>query len=161
MCVKLHCIIIFHPGYCGADIKCLVTEATQNALRRHYPQIYTTSDKLQLDVSSITLTARDFAEAVNTIVPAAQRAVSNPAMALEASVRPLLSVSLMKLQSSLFKRFPYSKLDRRANSAAALQGLLFCILEGPLLLCVTLPESMCCLTWQNMKAFGLPTRLYG
>ena len=124
----------FCTGYCGADIKCLVTEATQNALRRHYPQIYTTSDKLQLDISSITLTARDFAEAVATIVPAAQRAISNPATALEASVRPLLSGSLVKLQTCLFKRFPYSRLDRRASSAAALQGrfswvrILLCII---------------------------------
>ena len=111
----------FGVGYCGADLKCLVTEATQNALRRRYPQIYTTSDKLQLDVSSITLTATDFAQAIRTIVPAAQRAVPNPAMALESSVRPLLSRALIKLQAALSARFPYSKLNG-STAALALQG---------------------------------------
>lgn len=100
----------FFSGYCGADIKCLVTQATQNALRRHYPQIYTTSDKLQLDVGSITLTARDFAHALTTIVPAAQRAVPNPSMALEPSVRPLLQRPLKSLCEALVNRFPHARL---------------------------------------------------
>nr|KAG5711753.1 hypothetical protein BaRGS_023517 [Batillaria attramentaria] len=104
-------------GYCGADIKCLVTEATQNALRRHYPQIYTTSDKLQLDVASITLTARDFAHALATIIPAAQRAAPNPAAALEPSVRPLLQHSLIKLQTTLGNKFPFAKLDNRPSTS--------------------------------------------
>ena len=47
-------------GYCGADLKALCTEACLHALRRRYPQIYTTSDKLQLDVTSIEISAKDF-----------------------------------------------------------------------------------------------------
>lgn len=108
-------------GYCGADIKCMVTEATQNALRRHYPQIYTTSDKLQLNISAIQLIARDFAQAMSNIVPAAQRAVASPAMALEASVRPLLAKTILKLQALLIGRFPYAKADRRAAAPASEQ----------------------------------------
>ncbi|KAJ7412148.1 ATPase family AAA domain-containing protein 2B [Willisornis vidua] len=37
-------------GYCGADIKALCTEAALIALRRRYPQIYMSSQKLQLDI---------------------------------------------------------------------------------------------------------------
>ncbi|KAL8581462.1 hypothetical protein ACOMHN_004347 [Nucella lapillus] len=108
-------------GYCGADLKCLVTEATQNALRRRYPQIYTTSDKLQLDVASITLTASDFAMAITNIVPAAQRAAPNPVMALEASVRPLLTRALIRLERALGARFPFSKLTAGTGATRALQ----------------------------------------
>uniref|UniRef100_A0A3P9IK93 AAA+ ATPase domain-containing protein n=1 Tax=Oryzias latipes TaxID=8090 RepID=A0A3P9IK93_ORYLA len=42
-------------GYCGADIRAVCTEAALCALRRRYPQIYSTSQKLLLDVSSISL----------------------------------------------------------------------------------------------------------
>ncbi|XP_040835280.1 ATPase family AAA domain-containing protein 2 isoform X6 [Ochotona curzoniae] len=47
-------------GYCGADIKSICAEAALCALRRRYPQIYTTSEKLQLDLSSINISAKDF-----------------------------------------------------------------------------------------------------
>ncbi|CAM1299308.1 ATAD2B (predicted), partial [Pycnogonum litorale] len=40
-------------GYCGADVKALCAEATLIALRRRYPQIYSSKQKLVLDVSSI------------------------------------------------------------------------------------------------------------
>ncbi|PVD23589.1 hypothetical protein C0Q70_16861 [Pomacea canaliculata] len=102
-------------GYSGADIKCLVTDATQNALRRHYPQIYTTFEKLQLDVGAITLTARDFARALVNIVPAAQRTVLNPAVALEPSMRPLLQRALCTLSSALAIQFPYARFKRKVE----------------------------------------------
>lgn len=38
----------FHLGYCGADLKALCTEAALHALRRRYPQIYLSSEKLQV-----------------------------------------------------------------------------------------------------------------
>ncbi|KAK7100039.1 hypothetical protein V1264_023048 [Littorina saxatilis] len=129
-------------GYCGADIKSLVTEATHNALRRHYPQIYTTSDKLQLDISSITLTARDFAQGMTNIVPASQRAVPNPALALEASVRPLLSRALTKLQDALCGRFPFAKLERQQGGSG----------EGTAMLDIDLPSD----EEENMPSIFLP-----
>jgi hypothetical protein len=36
-------------GYCGADLKALCTEAALRAVRRRYPQIYKSEDKLQID----------------------------------------------------------------------------------------------------------------
>ncbi|KAL0620679.1 Protein GVQW1, partial [Plecturocebus cupreus] len=48
-----HPKVLRFAGYCGADIKALCTEAALIALRRRYPQIYASSHKLQLDVSSI------------------------------------------------------------------------------------------------------------
>lgn len=40
-------------GYCGADLKALCSEAALVALRRRYPQIYQSKQKLQLDVETI------------------------------------------------------------------------------------------------------------
>ncbi|KAJ8305474.1 LOW QUALITY PROTEIN: hypothetical protein KUTeg_016019 [Tegillarca granosa] len=76
-------------GYCGADLKALCTEAALLALRRRYPQIYTSSEKLQIDVSAINISAKDFFYAIQSIVPASQRAVTSPARALSAQIEPL------------------------------------------------------------------------
>ncbi|XP_076098505.1 ATPase family AAA domain-containing protein 2-like isoform X2 [Mytilus galloprovincialis] len=93
-------------GYCGADLKSLCTEASLLALRRRYPQIYTTSEKLQLDVSSINLAAKDFFNAMNTIVPASQRSVTSPARALSMRVQPLLRNIFKQCIDAVQKVFP-------------------------------------------------------
>lgn len=89
-------------GYCGADLKALCTEAALHALRRRYPQIYASEEKLQLDVSSIVTSASDFERAMRRIVPAGRRSADYPGRALSATVRPLLAkqftVSLLALQ---------------------------------------------------------------
>lgn len=76
------------------------------ALRRRYPQIYTTSEKLQLDVSSINLAAKDFFNAMNTIVPASQRSVTSPARALSMRVQPLLRNIFKQCIDAVQKVFP-------------------------------------------------------
>lgn len=60
-------------GYCGADIKAVCSEAALCALRRRYPQIYSSSQKLVLDVDSIAITSKDFMSAMLKMVPASQR----------------------------------------------------------------------------------------
>lgn len=60
-------------GYCGADIKAVCSEAALCALRRRYPQIYSSSQKLVLDVDSIAITSKDFLSAMLKMVPASQR----------------------------------------------------------------------------------------
>ncbi|XP_030838700.1 ATPase family AAA domain-containing protein 2 isoform X2 [Strongylocentrotus purpuratus] len=77
-------------GYCGADLKALCTEAALYALRRRYPQIYTSKEKLQLDVTEIQIGAVDFHQAMKRIVPASQRSVVSPGRSLTLHVRPLL-----------------------------------------------------------------------
>lgn len=42
-------------GYCGADLKSLCTEASLQALRRHYPQIYSSDDRLLLDPAAVAV----------------------------------------------------------------------------------------------------------
>lgn len=93
-------------GYCGADLKALCTESTLTALRRRYPQIYTTSEKLQLDVSSITVSAKDFFYAMKTIIPASQRSVNSPARSLTNYLQPLLNRMLSDALKALQDIFP-------------------------------------------------------
>ncbi|XP_035285771.1 ATPase family AAA domain-containing protein 2-like isoform X1 [Anguilla anguilla] len=99
-----HCV-----GYCGADIKAVCAEAALCALRRRYPQIYASSQKLQLDVSSISMESRDFLAAMRKTVPAAHRAVSSPAKALTPVVQPLLGGALASLLGTLRKLFPHAE----------------------------------------------------
>ena len=84
-------------GYCGADLKALCTEAALYSLRRQYPQIYKTSDKLVIDVSKITITALDFYSALKAIVPTAQRSNAAVAQALSDSIFPLLGDQLVDI----------------------------------------------------------------
>jgi hypothetical protein len=64
-------------GYCGADIKALCAEATIMSLRRAYPQVYTSNERLDLDPASLVLTKGDFAASFSRIVPASRRASSS------------------------------------------------------------------------------------
>lgn len=94
------------PGYCGADLKALCTETALYALRHQFPQIYASKEKLQLDLSQIQVSARDFHLAMQNIVPAAQRAVVSPGRALSVTVRPLLKGQLDFIVDGLRKFFP-------------------------------------------------------
>uniref|UniRef100_A0A672SUW1 ATPase family AAA domain-containing protein 2 n=1 Tax=Sinocyclocheilus grahami TaxID=75366 RepID=A0A672SUW1_SINGR len=94
-------------GYCGADIKAVCSEAALCALRRCYPQIYASSQKLLLDVESISVSGRDFLSAIRKIVPASRRAVASPAKALTPVIEPLLSSALNNTMEMLQRLFPH------------------------------------------------------
>ncbi|XP_028984073.1 ATPase family AAA domain-containing protein 2-like isoform X2 [Betta splendens] len=96
-------------GYCGADIKAVCSEAALCALRRRYPQIYSSSQKLVLDVNSISITNKDFISAMSKMVPAAQRAIVSPAKALIPAIRPLLSSTLQNILHKVCKVFPHAE----------------------------------------------------
>uniref|UniRef100_A0A2K6JMT2 ATPase family AAA domain-containing protein 2 n=1 Tax=Rhinopithecus bieti TaxID=61621 RepID=A0A2K6JMT2_RHIBE len=96
-------------GYCGADIKSICAEAALCALRRRYPQIYTTSEKLQLDLSSINISAKDFEVAMQKMIPASQRAVTSPGQALSTIVKPLLQSTVGKILEALQRVFPHAE----------------------------------------------------
>ncbi|XP_041720951.2 ATPase family AAA domain-containing protein 2B-like isoform X1 [Coregonus clupeaformis] len=102
-------------GYCGADIKALCTEAALVALRRRYPQIYGSSVKLQLDVSTIVLGPGDFSHALRTIVPASQRAQAPPGRALAPNMRPLLANTLATVLEVLLRVFPHAETQSRGD----------------------------------------------
>uniref|UniRef100_A0A3P8Z5W8 ATPase family AAA domain-containing protein 2 n=1 Tax=Esox lucius TaxID=8010 RepID=A0A3P8Z5W8_ESOLU len=96
-------------GYCGADVKAVCAEAALCALRRRYPQIYSSSQKLLLDVASISIGCGDFLRAMRKTVPASQRAVSSPAKALTPVVQPLLSAALRTVLDTVSTLFPHAE----------------------------------------------------
>ncbi|KAM6953957.1 ATPase family AAA domain-containing protein 2B [Aplochiton taeniatus] len=110
-------------GYCGADIKALCTEAALAALRRRYPQIYGSSVKLQLDVSSIVLGPGDFGRALRSIVPASHRALAPAGRALSPALRPLLANAFSQALGALLRVFPHAEQPDRATSHGGDDGL--------------------------------------
>uniref|UniRef100_A0A8C7VLT4 ATPase family AAA domain-containing protein 2 n=1 Tax=Oncorhynchus mykiss TaxID=8022 RepID=A0A8C7VLT4_ONCMY len=111
-------------GYCGADIKAVCAEAALCALRRRYPQIYGTSQKLLLDVGSININSRDFVAAMRKMVPASQRAVSSPAKALTPVVTPLLGPELTNVLDALQKVFPHAEQGLKRKRDTGGSGIL-------------------------------------
>ncbi|KAM5156580.1 ATPase family AAA domain-containing protein 2 [Mantella aurantiaca] len=111
-------------GYCGADVKSLCSEAALCAVRKRYPQIYTTTDKLQLDVASIKITARDFMFAMQKIVPASQRAVVSPGQALSCIIQPLLQNTMHNILQALKRVFPHMEEGLKPKDPALAGGLL-------------------------------------
>ncbi|KAM4029276.1 ATPase family AAA domain-containing protein 2 isoform 1-T1 [Anomaloglossus baeobatrachus] len=111
-------------GYCGADIKSVCAEAALCALRRRYPQIYTTSDKLLLDISTIKITAKDFIIAMQKIVPASQRAVVSPGQALSSIIQPLLQSTLHSILVALRKVFPHAEEGLKSKESASSNAML-------------------------------------
>ncbi|NWS89319.1 ATAD2 protein, partial [Toxostoma redivivum] len=114
-------------GYCGADIKALCAEAALCALRRRYPQIYERSEKLQLDITSIKITAKDFVMAMQKTVPASQRAVVSPGRALSPILKPLLENTLERILQALQRVFPHAELalkkDQHQGNSIKLSSL--------------------------------------
>ena len=110
ICVEIYVLTTLYMllviGYCGADLKALCTEAALRALRRRYPQIYESRDKLQINAASVNIAISDFYCAMRRIVPTAQRATSSPARPLSMCVRPLLQRTI-NMTIKLFERiFP-------------------------------------------------------
>ena len=110
-------------GYCGADIKAICTETALIALRRRYPQIYMSSQKLQLDVSSVVLSAQDFYHAMQNIVPASQRAVTSSGHALSPVIRPLLERTFTNLLEVLHRVFPHAEFSQGDKSEGMWVGI--------------------------------------
>ncbi|CAJ1082856.1 ATPase family AAA domain-containing protein 2-like isoform X2 [Xyrichtys novacula] len=96
-------------GYCGADLRAVCTEAALCALRRRYPQIYSTSQKLLLDVSSIAVSSCDFVAAMRKMTPASHRLTASPAKPLSAVVQPLLGAALRGVLEALQRLFPHAE----------------------------------------------------
>uniref|UniRef100_A0A672S2C0 ATPase family AAA domain-containing protein 2 n=1 Tax=Sinocyclocheilus grahami TaxID=75366 RepID=A0A672S2C0_SINGR len=111
-------------GYCGADVKALCTEAALAALRRRYPQIYSSSQRYQLDVASIVLGPQDFGCALRSIVPAGQRAQAPPGQALSYVLKPLLEPTLAQTLACLMRVFPHTELLHREHTHVLFEVLM-------------------------------------
>nr|ODN92346.1 ATPase [Cryptococcus depauperatus CBS 7855] len=96
-------------GYGGADLRALCTEAALNAIQRRYPQIYKTTDRLELQTKSIQVQAKDFMMSAKKIVPSSARSATSPAIQLPSHLAPLLTAPLERLQAAVDHILPPRK----------------------------------------------------
>ncbi|XP_076547755.1 ATPase family AAA domain-containing protein 2 isoform X3 [Osmia lignaria lignaria] len=94
-------------GYCGSDLRALCTEAVLQGLRRTYPQIYMTSNRLLLDPERVEVKKRDFLQASSILVPSSQRVSPCARRKLEPFMEPLLGPLIEELLSSIKGIFPH------------------------------------------------------
>ncbi|KAK7872821.1 hypothetical protein R5R35_006699 [Gryllus longicercus] len=94
-------------GYCGSDLRALCSEAVIQGLRRKYPQIYKSSQKLLLDPEAVMVEKVDFQRAQCNIIPAAHRVSPTPARKLSILIEPLLKSIFEKGVNMLKETFPY------------------------------------------------------
>jgi hypothetical protein len=76
------------------------------ALRRTFPQIYQTNDRLQIDVSKIIVQDQDFRRAMKKMVPTAQRSNSSSGRMLNSTIKPLLQSTLDRIYSDAVAMLP-------------------------------------------------------
>lgn len=93
-------------GYCGADLKSLCSESALRALRRRYPQIYESRDKLLINPDEVKVRTRDFLAAMQEIVPASHRSARTFARPISARLLPLLKTPMDLCMNTLKKIFP-------------------------------------------------------
>lgn len=96
-------------GYGGSDLRALCTEAALNAIQRRYPQIYKTTDRLQVQPGSVHVQPKDFMLAVKKIVPSSARSASSAAIQLPTQLVPLLSKQLEALKAAVDRAIPPGK----------------------------------------------------
>ncbi|KAH7491194.1 ATPase family AAA domain-containing protein 2 [Phytophthora ramorum] len=109
-------------GYCGADIKALCAEATLCSLRRVYPQVYVSEDKLLINLDKVVVARGDFAKAAKKITPASHRAVSSFASPLPRAVKGLLQGQLARVLRDVARHFPLFPVDKAAIDDAVTTG---------------------------------------
>eukprot|EP00189_Rhodosorus_marinus_P012981 CAMPEP_0184744434 /NCGR_PEP_ID=MMETSP0315-20130426/7194_1 /TAXON_ID=101924 /ORGANISM="Rhodosorus marinus, Strain UTEX LB 2760" /LENGTH=1275 /DNA_ID=CAMNT_0027216137 /DNA_START=398 /DNA_END=4225 /DNA_ORIENTATION=+ len=88
-------------GYCGADLKSLCTEASLRALRRRYPQIYRSQQKLEIDPDQVKVMGIDFFLSMQSIVPSSHRSSLVQARPLSGRVAPLLDSTFGEAKKKL------------------------------------------------------------
>ena len=93
-------------GYCGADIRSLCTEAALRAVRRRYPQIYHSSDKLLIDANKVQVSSRDFLSAMTDIVPASHRSARTHARPIPARLNAVLREPFEECTQIIRRIFP-------------------------------------------------------
>jgi SpoVK/Ycf46/Vps4 family AAA+-type ATPase len=92
-------------GYCGADIKSLCTEAALIALKRRFPQIYKSDEKLVIDTNRVKIQKEDFLKAMSKITPASHRSSVVHSRPMPYYLTPVLSDHLANCKKIFKKDF--------------------------------------------------------
>ncbi|TRY67823.1 hypothetical protein TCAL_11123 [Tigriopus californicus] len=100
-------------GYCGADLKGLCAEAALLALRRRYPQVYQTNQKLAIDVNKILVEDRDFKAAMKQMVPSTHRVQDQHQSPIPHDLKPLLQTTVDEVCARVHYLLPCA--EKRAD----------------------------------------------
>ncbi len=106
-------------GYCGADLKGLCAESALNALRRRYPQVYKSNQKLAIKMDEILIRKEDFVKAMKSITPSTHRVQDQNQRPMPAGIRPLLNSSLENICSEVNRIMPCVRLSPRGAAVSA------------------------------------------
>ncbi|KAJ2959657.1 hypothetical protein NQZ79_g4929 [Umbelopsis isabellina] len=90
-------------GYSGADLKALCTEAALNSIRRTYPQIYDSSERLLVSPQDVHVQQHDFLDSAKSLVPSSHRSADAVAAPLTESLSILLRGQFDQVKEKVFK----------------------------------------------------------
>lgn len=90
-------------GYSGADLKALCTEAALNSIRRTYPQIYNSSERLLVSPEDVHVQQHDFLDSAKSLVPSSHRSAEAVAAPLTESLSVLLREQFDQVKEKVFK----------------------------------------------------------
>jgi SpoVK/Ycf46/Vps4 family AAA+-type ATPase len=90
-------------GYSGADLKALCSEAALNSIRRTYPQIYDSSDRLLVSPNNVHVQQHDFMDSAKTLVPSSHRSADAVASPLSDALTILLRNQFNDIKESVFR----------------------------------------------------------
>ncbi|KAK9700367.1 TAT-binding protein-like protein 7, AAA ATPase [Basidiobolus ranarum] len=116
-------LAVMTKGYGGADLKALSTEAALKAIRRRYPQIYDSDEKLLIEPKNIEITAADFLEAIKTTIPCSQRSSPLQVNPLPTAIKPLLTnawENILQILEPLIKNLKGKKNPRTSTDTGVL-----------------------------------------
>ncbi|RWS28616.1 ATPase family AAA domain-containing protein 2-like protein [Leptotrombidium deliense] len=111
----INTLAVLTVNYCGADLKALCAETALIAVKRCYPQIYKSRQKLLLNIDKINIEVNDFIVAMKKLVPAAQRSSNSCARPLSIVVKPLLYRMLQKVVDVISEIYPAVKAQGSDN----------------------------------------------
>eukprot|EP00803_Ostreobium_quekettii_P002445 evm.model.scf_342.2 EVM.evm.TU.scf_342.2 scf_342:46006-59666(+) len=93
-------------GYCGADLKAVCTEAFFVAVRRTFPQVYETRQKLLLADKMVQVSREDFLAAISIVAPSATTACANFVRPMSSLLAPCLSKHVLNILHKIQAIFP-------------------------------------------------------
>ncbi|XP_075245423.1 ATPase family AAA domain-containing protein 2-like [Convolutriloba macropyga] len=116
-------------GYSGADINLLCMESALISARRTYPQIYVSSSKLEIDITSVNVEIVDVFNAMRSIKVSTTRVTDCPAKPLSNSLSLLLGNELGRMCAKISAVFYHernscNKPDPISELDAVLDGLI-------------------------------------
>ncbi|CAD7703115.1 unnamed protein product [Ostreobium quekettii] len=103
-------LVSLTAGYCGADLKAVCTEAFFVAVRRTFPQVYESRQKLLLASSKVRVTRADFLAALSAVTPSATTSGANFARPMNPLLAPCLSEHVCDVLDKIRTVFPVAEL---------------------------------------------------